>query len=268
MKKFLPAAFIAISIIIPCKTYAFDITVGVTTWYAWMEQYMFSPHYGERIDMRNDSLFFGPVMSVKFNEDFNLTLVFLHSRFDLEGDDAPTGIMEKKFTSKRYDADLALNYRLNNYFKIFAGIKYLEFNILQFRHLPDPYNTHVYTVNNGKHKSLGPGSGLSFTCPVSIIDNLFLLAILSGFYLFPASSEKLEYRSSTAKLSETQISYKEYGVNTTLQIAYYIEPLQTVISLGGRMQYFITKYKEDDYPIKITHPLYGITLAATYTFNF
>jgi len=217
MKKYLLLAIIAIYIglIIPCKVYAADITVGATTWYA---------EYKEASDFLDPTFMFGPVASVKFNDDFNLTFVYLYGQF------------KDKFVSgakmKRQDSDLALNYRLNNYFKLFGGIKYM--------------NCKSSSPGNPTYKSYsyGPALGVSFTYP--FIENIFFLATLSGSYLW---------------WNDEDDTGNEYGYNSTLSLAYYIPSASTVLSIGYRYQRFIdTEYSSE----KTTFS--GLTLTATYSF--
>ena len=104
MKKLLLLTFIAISIITPYKSYAVDITAGLTGWYAWGEQYNVQTG-----DVRNSlvesdpSLLYGPALSVKFSDDFNLTFVFLYGKFNATKNDGGSP-EESKFT--RIDSDL------------------------------------------------------------------------------------------------------------------------------------------------------------------
>ncbi|MCL2156182.1 MAG: hypothetical protein FWH53_10995, partial [Leptospirales bacterium] len=88
MKKFL--LFIAISIIIPCKLYAVDISAGASTWYAW-----YKPSGGDKVD---PAFLYGPALSVKFNDDYNLTFVYYYGEYEYN----------YGRTSKRHDSDLAL----------------------------------------------------------------------------------------------------------------------------------------------------------------
>jgi len=191
---------------------------------------------------------YGPILSLKLNNDFNLTFVYLYGKFDMrvEGDE--------KYKLTRRDSDFALNYRLNDYFKIFTGIKYIGWS---FTVPPNTYKSDGY----------GPGIGLSVTYP--IVENLFLLANISGIYLW-----------GTAKFEDPTLGvhsggyneYKEYGINSNLSIAYYINSVSTTVSLGGRFQYL----KSDYFPFKFafetmfadqTNKFYGITLTATYSFS-
>ena len=229
MKKLLLLALIAlcIGIIIPQKLYAVDITVGATTWYAWWD-----------IDAGQESLdvdptfLYGPALSVKFNNDFNLTFIYLYGKYDVTFD-------KGKDTVKRTDSDIALNYRLNDYFKLFAGMKYMGFE------------------QDYKQNAIGPGLGLSATVPV--MENFFLLGTLSGFHLWG----KGKHGENNGTISS---NYKEYGFNSTLSLAYYIAPASTTVSLGGRYQYFKTN-DDSSNGNNFTSKIYGATLTATYTFS-
>ena len=238
MKKLLLLAFaaICIGIIIPHKVYAVDISVGATTWYAWWDWEL-----SEKIDI-DPAFLYGPVLSVKFNNDFNLTLVYLYGKFD-----ASAG--KETFKLKRKDADLVLNYSLNDYIKLFVGAKYMSYTFIIPKN-PD-----------NDHDGFGPGLGLSSTLP--IYENLFLLANISYMHLW--GKDKRFEGAGSKKTSD----YKEYGINSSLSIAYYIAPASTAINLGGRFQYFKTEYDNDTWKdtYNSKHKFYGITLSATYTFN-
>ena len=230
MKKFLLLTFIAsiIGILIPSKIYATDITVGATTWYAWWE----AEQGGNKMDA-DPTFMYGPALAVKFNDDFNLTFVYLYGKFDAE---------EAGGKVKRNDSDLALNYRVHDYFKVFAGVKYMTFSSPDF-----------------DHDGIGPGLGLSATYPVT--ENLFLLATLSGFHLWGKEKYTNNHPSD---------DYKEYGFNSTLSLAYYIASASTTVSLGGRFQYIKTDFDSNEHTngdSSMKSKIYGVTLTATYTFS-
>jgi hypothetical protein len=74
------------------------------------------------------------------------------------------------------------------------------------------------------------------------------------------------------KSQESKSDIKQYGINSSLSIAYYIAPASTVISLGGRYQYYKTVYYNidiDDWGLLHDYKdkFYGITLTATYSFS-
>ncbi|MCL2156069.1 MAG: hypothetical protein FWH53_10420, partial [Leptospirales bacterium] len=70
-----------LSILIPYNVYALDITAGAATWLAWGEQHSERSETKYTLDMESSPAFlYGPTLSVKFNEDFNLTFVFLYGR--------------------------------------------------------------------------------------------------------------------------------------------------------------------------------------------
>ena len=269
MKKFLFFIFsaVCIGIILPAKTYAFDLTVGATTWYAvWEIKADGESHNGSQ-DVKKDkaSFLYGPVLSSKITDDFSISFVYLYGKFNIKLDSDALGVHERA-KYKRNDGDLALNYRLNNYFKVFVELKYVGFDIpYKVVLAPAPYTRREIYI---KHHGYGSGLGLSFTCPISY--NLFLLCNISGLYL--RGREKLEVPSNSYYNSGYNEKCKEYGINSSLSIAYNITPASIVINLGGRYQYVRTVYEgtvfENGKLSDITNHIYGTTLTATYTFSF
>ena len=235
------------------EAYAVDMTIGATSWCSWAEQK--SAGSSSDISAKSDpSLLFGPTLSVKISESFNLTFVYLYGKFNF--DDSGNS-----FKSKRSDADLALNYRLSDYFKLFAGAKYLSFDMMQVEYIYGSTPGDI-SINDSKHEFIGAGFGVTGTFP--ILENLFLLATLSGFSGW--GTEKVDVSGS--KNFSFNAGINDYGINSTLSMAYYITSASTVISLGGRYQYFKTKYAEDQFfPVSIKNNIYGITLSAAYSFN-
>jgi len=254
-------AILFISAIIPCKLYAFDITIGLTTWYAWGEQYNVQTGQAKNSLIESDpALLYGPALSVKFSDDFNLTFVFLYGKFNAVKNDGGTP-EESKFS--RIDSDLALNYRLSNYFKVFAGAKYLSYDIV-----PNNDDTDFILTKINPHRSYGLGLGFSATIPIT--GNLFGLATVSGLYLLGNDSFATRNMWLPEIKKDVKISYNEYGFNSNLSIAYYLAEYSTVISLGGRFQYLLANYKDKDNGVALDYirfVIYGATLTATYNFS-
>ena len=263
MKKFLFITFITISFFAPYRAQAVDITAGATSWFVVSEQYYTQ---GGAPGALHDSivksipaLLYGPTLAVRLNNDFNFTFVFLYGNFVTERD---SGNYKWKSNFKRSDSDLALNYRLSDYFKVFAGFKYLSYGITP----GDTDLTSFKLVNKiDDHTSFGSGLGVSCTYPLT--ENIFCLGTLSGLYLWGSDKMIVGDKNGINPQSST-ISYNEYGVNTTLSLAYYIAPASIVVSLGGRFQYLIADYKKNPiYLDSIKFASYGATLTATYTFS-
>ena len=223
-------SFIWLTALLPLNVSAADITVGATTWYSWWD---FDQSGNTNNTEFDSALLYGPALSVKFNEDYNMTFVFLYGNFDMNETDSGTGTKTTRELT-RTDSDLALNYRLSNYFKIFAGAKYMSYKMPDF-----------------DHSSIGPGAGISFVVPVG--GDFFILGNISGLYLWGRDDQ-----------NDEKDNYKEYGANSSLSIAYYIASASTTISLGGRYQYFKTDYPDNN---DITHQFYGATLSANYSFS-
>ena len=257
------------SIIIPYKAYAFDITAGGTAWYAQSEQYYTqtkSPSgvINNSIAKSSPAFLYGPTLAVRFNQDFNLTFVYLYGHFENEKNQGSSYNSSTKFS--RSDSDLALNYRLSDYFKVFIGAKYLAYGITPAR---TDLATFQIIGNADIHTSYGPGLGLSATVP--IVGSLFVLGTVSGLYLWGSHGVVVaDISGGTPPYPQrsANLKYNEYGINTNLSLAYYIAPASVVISLGGRFQYLIADYKKNPiYLDSIKFTVWGATLTATYTFS-
>jgi len=212
---------------------AADMSIGATAWYtAWDFEW----------DSTNDVTYdpdflYGPVLSLSISPDLNLSFVFLYGSFtqNIEGSSHKTDL-------NRYDSDLTLNYRINSYFKIFGGVKYVAFTWSE----------------SGKHQAIGPGAGISSVYPLG--GNFYLLGNLSGMYL--RGSEKGGTGSAEDKANE-------YGFNTSLSLAWYIPSAAVTVSLGGRYQLIKIDYIDvnGDMPADSISRFYGATLSAVYSFN-
>ena len=248
------------------KAYSLDITAGLTSWCAWGEQKSSGADYNP--DAKSDPAFlYGPTISVKFAENWNITFVYLYGKFDYEDKDSPpTGLTlvnyKSKFKSKRSDADLAINYRLNDYFKIFGGIKVMSFGMVPLEYSDGGPGSQ--SANTGNPTCFGLGSGLNATFPVA--ENLFLLATLSGF-IGNADVDVKRYDIYKGWTPSNGEGFWFYAINSNLAIAYYIDSASTTISLGGRYQYFKIEYNSNALPVKLDYTNYGITLSATYSFS-
>ena len=269
MKKLL---YIIIAIcfcgIIASKAYSIDITLGATTWYAQSEQYYTQEKSPGGVinnsKSKSDAAFlYGPTLAVRLSPDFNLTFVYLYGHFEADKDQGSGRKSKAKFS--RSDSDLALNYRLSEYFKVFAGAKYLSYGITPAK---TDYTNFQIDGNVDIHTSYGPGLGLSATVPLyPISGNLFCLATVSGLYLWGDHDAKLTDLPA-GPTHTVNLKYNEYGVNSTLALAYYIAPASVVVSLGGRFQYLVADYdKNAIYLDSIKFTIWGATLTATYTFS-
>ena len=233
MKKNLHLLFISLTLFLTFTSFtlqAADLSAGATAWYTAWDCILDDEADAEY----NPSFLYGPVISASFTQDLGMSFVFLYGKFDTDAEDS-TG----KIT--RYDSDLTLNYRIGEWFKLFAGIKYIGFTWSE----------------DGKHEALGPGAGISAVIPVG--GNFFVLGYLSGLYL--EGNEKFNSYGETYNLESN-----EYGCNASLSLAYYISGTSTTISLGGRFQQLRINYDEADAPDN-TNRFYGATLTAVYSFN-
>jgi hypothetical protein len=208
MKKYLLLILTLMSIIIPCSVHAVDITVGAVAWYMrWDTEWA-------EFDLGSPGFLYGPALSVKFSDDYNLTFVFLYGKFTGQDSDTQTVYgdvspynpkdinMDFNYKVKRYDSDIALNYRLNDYLKVFCFLKYLA-----YQYKAPMYNKNSYEFDEIDVDRISYGPGLGLTGNYRIVDNLFGIATLSGFYLWCVD----DYNYGKLK-------YESYGFNSTLSV--------------------------------------------------
>lgn len=236
MKKFYFLVFAAafVLMLIPAQSQAMDVSLGINTWYSWWD---FNAENDDQ-EMEVDPAFlYGPLISLKFTDEWSLSSVFLYGTFDAkEQEYAPDYI-------DRFDSDTSINYLVNRYIKIFGGFKYMGFS------WEDEYS-------EGSHTGYGPGIGIALTAPLA--DTLFLLFNISGLYIWAEEEMGPGYNNDAI----------ETGVNSTISLAYYFPEISTSLMLGFRTQYIKIDYeKEGDHSSDTKMLFYGVTLSAVYSFE-
>lgn len=218
------------ALLFPAVSGAADFSVGASVWYAW-----YNENQIDNSDPSVDPTFlYGPMFALGFAPRWSLTAVFLYGVYDYPMTPGETEPL------RRYDSDIALNYSINRYIKVFGGAKVMG-----------------YAFDQGSYYGAGPALGLGLTLPLS--DSLFLLGNVSGVYGF--GREEHDGGSSS--------DARELGFNTTFSLAYYIESASTTITLGGRYQWFNIDYEKDDpneFP-ESNITFYGITFSVVYSFE-
>lgn len=240
---------IFLTTVFPSAGSAVEMSAGVYTWYAWWDM---AESDGSKSEV-DPALLYGPALSVGFSNDFSLTFVFLYGQFDVEQKDS---FGQYNIEVSRMDGDIALNYRLNSFMKVYLGAKYTSYNY----EMGADDNTAGISADF-EYTVFGPGTGISITLPLG--NSFYFIGNAGGFYLLG------EQESSISGSPTTKSDCKNYGLNTGVSVAYYIEPASTTISLGGRYQHIKTWVEgtEGESDQKDTEKFYGITLSATYSFS-
>ncbi len=239
---------IFLTTVFPSAGSAVEMSAGVYTWYSWWDM----PEDDNEID---PALLYGPALSVGFADNMSLTFVFLYGNFDLKQTDVDTG-GSYNVEINRMDGDIALNYRLNSFLKIYLGGKYTSYSY-DLGADDSPMGASI----DFDHTLFGPGAGLSVTFPLG--NSFYFIGNAGGFYLWG------EEETSSSAFPKTKADCKNYGLNTGISVAYYIVPASTTISLGGRYQHIKTwtEGTDGESDVKGTDKFYGITLSATYSFS-
>ncbi|MCX8123336.1 MAG: hypothetical protein N3F66_04140 [Spirochaetes bacterium] len=218
--------------------HAADMGIGISTWYAGWDV----KRNDAKVKM-DEVLYIGPSISYQFHEKWSCTLVALATPQKYTWQ-----VGTEEMELRRYDVDLALNYQINRYTKVFAGAKYLAF----------AYHNKT-NGNDGLHHATGPGAGISFTMPV--FTNVYVLANLSGLYIL--GNQKEDQQTGTKS-----INFYEIGANGSLQLAYYFPSVAITLAAGYRLQYVETHYleKEPNNP-NLDHTFKGFTVLLVKSFN-
>ncbi|MGB4267573.1 MAG: hypothetical protein WBK20_00180 [Spirochaetota bacterium] len=223
MKRF---SIIILFLIVSIPLYANDLSIGISGWYA--DWKMVNADNSTR--KMDPVLYLGPSIAYQFSEKWSVTFVGLVTAKQYEMTD------EYETTKiRRYDNDLALNYQLHRFIKIFAGAKYLGF-----------------TFKDGKHYGAGPGGGIGVTIP--LVNNFYMLGNASLLYLW-----------GTHEDNNPSKDFTEFGYNVAAQIAYYAASLGVTASLGYRYQYFKSRYDTDE---EDEHTFKGFTVLLVKSFHW
>lgn len=221
---------------LPSFSYSLGVSAGISTWYThWdMEENTGNQDMGEAI-------MYGPMIALRFSSSWSLSSVFLYGKFKPDNDESSGGPQE----IKRIDSDTALNYSINKYFRIYAGVKYMG-----------------YDFSDGEHFGYGPGVGIGVVLPVT--QTFFLMANISGMYLWST-----EEQTDQGTGASTREDYHETGFNTSLSAGYFIPEASVTLSLGFRYQFFRTE-PDDSSSTQSSSDLtfYGVTFSAVYSFDF
>jgi hypothetical protein len=292
MKLFNVLLLLSAVLLLVCGSFsiqAAEISVGATGMYAsWDPMWRDSSYYKysnstysalhTRSYESNNRFMFGPVVSFKINKSASVAANFITTKnfqSDLKSNykDSTGASMSDTYseeiikTSNRIDSDLTFNYNLNQWIKIFTGLKYIRYtseintsgnNIGYIL----TYTSHVEMINT----SFGPGIGVGLTAP--LFENLYLLHNVSVFYLKTKwEYSHFGYYTNTGSIinSYDNESFNCYGFNSNMALAYYFSDIQTTITIGFRYQLQVPAESEKD---KRNDRFYGAYLTAVYSLSF
>ena len=211
----------------PRPLHSATLGIGAAGWYTWWD-----PKPDFQPAEADPSIMYGPQLLIAFSPTISLSSVFLYGKFNYYQENYESEI-------ERYDSDTTLTYKLNQYVRVFGGLKYMG-----------------YEWEEGSHLGYGPGFGLGFTYQLS--DNLFCVLSVSGLYLWAEQEED-------SSEGNTTMDYTEYGVNSSVSFAYMIPSSSVSLSVGARYFYFQLEPERiyDRYQ-KEKHHFYGVTASAMY----
>jgi len=185
------------------------------------------------------------------NGDWSLSVAYMaFSSFTNKTEYEFSGVtVETKTEMQKRDLDIALSYSLSDYFKVFAGYKYVTCKYdVNFDDGSDFYEV--------KMTSSIPTAGAGLAFPLS--EEIALGLQFGLLYVFP------EYKISDEKIK----TENGYGISIEPNLTFLLsESIMT--QLGIRYQVYNVKFADPSYPMETTKndQLVGVTLAVMYLFN-
>jgi len=318
MKRFRFILIVVSAILIhaPAAFATVDLSIGGTAWYIWWKpawsdaratSIAFPPKpvlFTENAaDFKpNSNVMAGPILSIGFLQRWSIQSVFTIGRFtyrstglsrdtQLQSNSYGVAPSYKKYTRDvlKWDSDTSISCALHRVVKIYAGFKYQGYRYeetmkdILFVNLPPAVFGRKLT---DEVQGYGGGLGLGLTIPV--VENFYIMASGSGVVLWSVENIKIN-KGKTYIIQETtgltplplymrKGRYFSYGCTASLALTYYIEKINTTLSLGGRYQLLFNRQRYSKYnPLyndvatniidrQYDH-FYGITMSVLYTFH-
>lgn len=257
---------------------AADWGVGLITYYAWWQPSFMSGY--DDLEM-TPAFLYGPAATVSFLERWSLSLSCVQN-FGLSPEVSFTSNFTGSLGPGRVESageytivqlDAAIGFTLNDFATLFAGYKVFTGTIAiddsvissggytWYNHENKPsmeFFSHCAAIGGILRYSLFEGGSISLNLSLLYVYSTLKLSVVSEVstaltqihYDSPGGSEK--------------VNASGLGGNAVLAFTYFIEPLSTAVSLGGRFQY-VTYYNNSDVAMD-DEMVYGIMLTAMFLF--
>jgi len=243
------------------KLFAVDLSPGVTGSYNYWQ-----PCFRDLVDDYEGDPFvmFGPVLSIGF-EKIRFTAILNVSTGSSFGPEPESGIKIKgtgtqgdytfsaEVEPERVEIDLNISYGINERLSLFAGYKFLMFNLREPEgevklEVTPPYtlenienfeggtaiNLEIKAIGGGVNYSYTFGNAFSLTPGISL--NISKAFINELVYLEESSPGVLAVMPEDLPGGESVYEYTGVGTNMNLTLSYYFDLINTSLSLGARLQ--------------------------------
>ncbi len=249
------------------------ISAGLTVYYAWWDPVwktidntaaavQFLP-LGVRVSpemtypMDEGAVLFGPSVSLRIDGRWSVAFNFLFGKYTTSADYpvlvAPYLVpLNMDLDAYKYDADVLVGFAINEQVKIFFGPKLQGYS---YKISSESLFAALAPKIDYTLISAGAGGGVGLT--LRVYENLYFLPVLSVFTLVGGGVGSSQVGSQTSFA---------LGANAIASLAYYIEQLNTTVSLGFRMQYIYYARKPIEGYGDSGDLFYGIHLSAVYSF--
>ena len=279
MKKLIIFISALVIILSARESKAMSVGVGPYVWYAWWQ-----PSFLSTLTYRNErmirttrvgadippAIMIGPAFSLKINETISWSTIFIAGNYNMNAFGfAYSGslwVYKSAVKIQRYDVDTVLNFTITDYMKFYFGIKYQHFDYIQDILI----TTFRLQLNDIEYNSVSGAFGISLNWHLG--NSFFLIFNLSAMYqhLFIDQTGFDRQWAITIPTSDST-SFHGFGGNSTISIAYVIQPISTIVNIGIRYQYlYFLGFGDSEFPNldKESDHFYGLVFSVLYTFDF
>lgn len=246
----------------PSAIHATSISFGPTVWFTWWDPFYkddLSYTYNAQVHPLNrhinkkfyitPAFLYGPVISIDFFKRWAVSGIYMmsdrykgkRSDADFDSEYAIDAVAKSYFTVYKSDLDASLSCRITEWLKIFVGFKWQKYDFRERINILKRGLSGDLDTDHGNSNGFGAGLGLGTAIP--IVDNLQVLANMSGLYMrttVEVRSEQIHIATLgaiTPRLYLEKERFNIYGGNANVSLAYFITAISTTITAGYRYQF-------------------------------
>lgn len=293
MIRFIGAIVFFFILLIPRAAGSAGMGIAGSTWFVWWKPYW---------EVKKSQLIFkdtftikpgfisGPALQFYLPKNVSLSTSVLYGEFSSKRKTysytapafgptyLPFDIYRNSSSTKRIDSDTTILYAINRFFSIFLGFKYSHIDYKDWFYLT---YTSAFMYDRKKRIINEYAPALGFGVAIPLVPHVFFM-IIKASVLFNVMMPDVRqwhlllYTKGTGVIypeNETFVYYR-IGLNSTLNLAYFISAINTTITIGFRYQ-MLKMLQSDPFEINGETPLsvlydhfYGITAGVLYRIDF
>ena len=293
MIRFIGTIIFFFILLIPCAAGSAGMSIAGSTWFVWWKPYW---------EVKNSRLIFkdtftvkpgflsGPALQFYLPKNFSLSTSVLYGEFSSRRKTysyttsafgptyLPFDIYRNSSSTKRVDSDTTALYSINRFFSMFLGFKYTHIDYEDRCY----YTYASYFMYDRRKRIINEyAPALGFGVAIPLVPHAFFM-IIKASVLFNVMMPDVRQWHVLLSTDGTAVIYPEnetfvyyrIGLNSTLNLAYFIAAINTTLTIGFRYQ-MLKMLQSDPFEINGETPLsvlydhfYGITAGVLYRIDF